>query len=92
MRAPQAYTWVAFGIGEGMSGARIFIMYADGKGNVTVSARKSTGHVQPRQDGTLQKGLVLLGGSGVEGGQMTANFKGRFDLVFREGRRENGGL
>ena len=52
------------------------MMYADGKGNVTVSARKGTGHTQPRQDDGLQKGVVLLAGSGVSGGQMTANFKG----------------
>jgi hypothetical protein len=58
-----------------MSGANIFVMYADGAGNVTVSARKGTGHVMPQhQTGTK---LELLAGSGVvdNGQTMLANVR-----------------
>lgn len=61
-----------------MKGARIFVLYSDGKGNVTVSARRGVAHVQPENDATLQKGVELLAGSGIVGDEMIANLKGTF--------------
>jgi hypothetical protein len=44
-----------------MAQATIFVMYADGKGNVTVSGRAGGGgHVMPRLDEDLMKGVTLL--------------------------------
>ena len=57
-----------------MAGASIFVMYADGTGNVTISARDGgQGHVEPQQDSSLQSGVTLLAGSGIVNGKMVAN-------------------
>lgn len=57
-----------------MAGATIFVMYADGTGNVTISARDGgQGHVEPQHDSTIQSGVTLLAGSGIVGGNMIAN-------------------
>jgi len=62
------------GIGSGMTGALIFIIYPDSSGkNVTVSPRLGTGHVEPSPDSDIK--VSLLSGSGVDGDTMTANFK-----------------
>jgi hypothetical protein len=58
-------------MGTGMSGAHIFVMYADGTGNVTISARDGVGHVQPLLDSSLESGVTLLAGSGDDGTTMT---------------------
>jgi hypothetical protein len=59
-----------------MAQATIFVMYADGKGNVTVSGRAGGGgHVMPRLDEDLMKGVTLLEGTGILGGKMVANVK-----------------
>lgn len=59
-----------------MSGSTIFVMYADGTGNVTISARDGGGgHVEPTPDSTVQAGVTLLAGSGIVGSQMIANVK-----------------
>lgn len=59
-----------------MAGATIFVMYADGNGNVTISARDGgIGHVEPTTDSTIQAGVTLLAGSGIVGSQMIANVK-----------------
>ncbi len=74
LSAPTSYQWVGLGIGEQMAGATIFVMYADGQGNVTISARDGNqGHVEPVQDPTLQSGVTLLAGSGIVDGNMVAN-------------------
>ncbi|KAI0196159.1 hypothetical protein EV127DRAFT_124259 [Xylaria flabelliformis] len=73
LKAPTSYSWVALGTGTMMSGANIFVMYADGAGNVTVSARKGTGHVMPQHQTETQ--LELLAGSGIDGDTMMANVK-----------------
>lgn len=55
-----------------MAGATIFVMYADGNGNVTISGRAGgQGEVEPKFDSSVD--LTLLAGSGVSGGVMTAN-------------------
>ncbi|CAG8955448.1 hypothetical protein HYFRA_00010314 [Hymenoscyphus fraxineus] len=73
LSAPTSYSWVGLGIGEQMAGASIFVMYADGNNNVTISGRAGRGHVQPQVDNTLQGGLTLLEGSGIVNGKMIAN-------------------
>jgi hypothetical protein len=76
LTAPTSYEWVGLGIGTDMSGATIFVMYADGTGNVTLSARDGgAGHVEPQWDSALQKGITLLEGSGIVGGNMVANVR-----------------
>ncbi len=61
------------GIGHGMAGAKIFVMYADGTGNVTISPRSGIGHVMPLYNPAAQ--VTLLAGSGISNGVMTANVK-----------------
>jgi hypothetical protein len=56
-----------------MTGATIFVTYADGTGNVTISPRTGVGHVMPLFNPDAQ--VTLLEGSGVSNGVMTANFK-----------------
>ncbi|RDW70373.1 hypothetical protein BP5796_08770 [Coleophoma crateriformis] len=72
IQAPSSYSWAGMGIGSAMAGATIFVMYADGNGNVTISGRNGgQGHVEPQVDSSLD--LTLLAGSGISGGVMTAN-------------------
>jgi Cytochrome domain of cellobiose dehydrogenase len=74
LSAPTSYQWVGLGIGEQMQGATIFVMYANGLGNVTISARDGDqGHVEPAPDSSLQSGVTLLAGSGVVNGRLIAN-------------------
>ncbi|KAE8441765.1 hypothetical protein EG329_004323 [Mollisiaceae sp. DMI_Dod_QoI] len=76
LSASTSYQWVGLGIGSQMSGSTIFVMYTDGKGNVTLSARDGgSGHVEPTADSTIQAGITLLEGSGVVNGKMIANVK-----------------
>lgn len=57
-----------------MSGSNMFVMYQDGKGNVTISPRAGTFHTPPSQDTSSNAAkLTLLAGSGVSGNTMTAN-------------------
>ncbi|KAG9231309.1 integral membrane protein-like protein [Amylocarpus encephaloides] len=74
MSAPESYNWVGLGTGSAMRNSMIFLMYADGTGNVTISGRAGgRGHVQPILDEELMKGVTLLAGSGIVGGRMVAN-------------------
>ncbi|PVH77590.1 iron reductase domain protein [Cadophora sp. DSE1049] len=75
LEAPTSYQWVALGIGSQMAGASIFVMYADGNGNITLSGRRGTGQIEPRADSTLQAGLELLEGTGIANGMMVANVR-----------------
>lgn len=74
MRASTRYSWVAMGQGTGMPGANIFVMYADGRGNVTVSPRAGRGQFMPQFDSNVR--IRLLAGSGIssDGQTMVANF------------------
>lgn len=71
--APTSYQWVAVGIGSGMSGSQMFVIYQDGNGNVTLSPRAGTGHVEPKY--SANSGVDLIDGSGVSGSEMTANIR-----------------
>lgn len=74
LSAPTTYSWVGLGIGSSqMAGASMFIMYADGAGNVTVSPRLGTGEVQPQYSASSAADITLLSGSGVTDGKMIAN-------------------
>ncbi|KAK5628249.1 hypothetical protein RRF57_003964 [Xylaria bambusicola] len=75
LRAPTTYSWVAFGTGQQMRGANIFVMYANGNGNVTVSPRYGTGHSEPEHQTDTH--IKLLAGSGIvdNGNTMLANIQ-----------------
>ncbi|TPX16734.1 uncharacterized protein E0L32_003675 [Thyridium curvatum] len=67
--APASYEWVALGTGSRMAGSNMFVMYQDGRGNVTVSPRAGANHVMPRVDASATGAkLTLLAGSGVVAG------------------------
>ncbi|OLN88565.1 hypothetical protein CCHL11_01979 [Colletotrichum chlorophyti] len=71
MTAPSSYQWVSLGTGSTMSNSNMFLMYADGNGNVTISPRTARGHQMPQL--SQNTNLELLAGSGVQNGRMTAN-------------------
>ncbi|CCD50291.1 similar to integral membrane protein [Botrytis cinerea T4] len=74
LSAPDTYQWAALGIGRTMAGAYMYIMYSDGNGNVTISARAGgQGHVEPKVTGGPGSQVQLLEGSGITGGVMRAN-------------------
>lgn len=76
LQAPSTYQWAGLGIGTQMAGATIFMMYPNGNGNVTISAREGgTGEVEPQFNSSLMAGVTLLEGSGITGGLMRANVK-----------------
>ncbi|KAK6353196.1 hypothetical protein TWF696_005181 [Orbilia brochopaga] len=69
----SAKGWLGVGIGTRMAGALMFIVYpGSGGANVTVSPRLSSGQVAPHY--YPQTDVVMLEGSGVQDGQMTALF------------------
>lgn len=61
------------GIGKQMNGADMFVMYANGNGNVTLSTRRGLNHIMPEYNS--KSGVELLAGSGVSNGQMVANVR-----------------
>ncbi|KAK2596736.1 hypothetical protein QQS21_006191 [Conoideocrella luteorostrata] len=73
LRAPTSYSWVGLGIGSRMEGADMFIMYENGKGNVTLSTRQGLNHIMPTYK--EKTGVELLAGSGVIDGHMVANIR-----------------
>ncbi|KAJ6263732.1 hypothetical protein Dda_2302 [Drechslerella dactyloides] len=70
---PSSKQWIALGQGQRMAGAHIYVVYADGKGNVTVSPRLGTGHIEPQFNSDAR--VTLLAGSGIVNGQMVANVR-----------------
>jgi len=76
IKAPSSFQWVALGTGSGMAGSSIFLMYQDGKGNMTLSPRLGVTYSEPQVDtSSTAARLTLLAGSGVseDGSTMTAN-------------------
>lgn len=60
-------SWGAFGFGESMDNALMFVVYADEGGNgITVSPRLSTGHVMPQHTSNI--GFTVLPESGIING------------------------
>ena len=77
IQGPSSKQWLSLGQGKrGMSGANIFVIYADSTGsNVTLSPRLGRGNFQPSADTAAQ--VSLLDGSGIADGKMTANIRCR---------------
>lgn len=73
LRAPTSYSWVAFGTGQAMADSNMFVMYANGADNVTISPRTGTGHTMPLYNAITQ--MELLEGSGIDNGVMIANVR-----------------
>ncbi|EAW15302.1 cytochrome and DOMON domain-containing protein [Aspergillus clavatus NRRL 1] len=73
IQAPSTVQWVALGQGDQMAGARIFLVYASSRTNVTVSPRTGTGHVPPEFDPEIP--ISLLSGTGINDGVLTARFE-----------------
>ncbi|KAK1730858.1 hypothetical protein CaCOL14_002942 [Colletotrichum acutatum] len=73
MSAPTSYQWISLGTGSSMSNANMFLMYADGNGNVTISPRTARGHNMPTLSSSTT--LELLSGSGIVNGNMVANVR-----------------
>ncbi|KAF4594669.1 Carbohydrate-binding domain family 9-like protein [Ophiocordyceps camponoti-floridani] len=73
LQAPTTYRWVGLGIGSQMRGADMFVVYASGSDNVTLSTRRGTGHAPPQP--AERSDVVLDEGSGISDGVMTANVR-----------------
>ncbi|RMZ91089.1 hypothetical protein DV736_g1672, partial [Chaetothyriales sp. CBS 134916] len=62
--APASISWAAFGFGDQMDGALIFVVYAsDDEQSVVVSPRLGLGHVEPQHTDDVT--VVLFSGSGI---------------------------
>ncbi|EHA54359.1 hypothetical protein MCOR27_001515 [Pyricularia oryzae] len=76
LKAPASYDWVALGTGSTMANCNIFLVYKDGRGNLTVSPRRGTRYTPPTLDqSSTAARLTLLAGSGISGDVMTANLR-----------------
>jgi hypothetical protein len=74
LKAPSGTQWIGLGQGNSMVGANIFMVYTAGDGNVTLSPRSGTGHIQPTFNSAAK--VSLLEGSGVlSDGSMVANVR-----------------
>lgn len=73
LSGPTSYQWFALGIGTEMAGSTIFVTYADGNGNVTISPRNGLGEFMPLFNQAAQ--VTLLAGSGISNGRMIANVR-----------------
>ena len=74
MVAPSGTQWLGLGQGRGMAGSNMFIMYASGSNNITLSPRLGIGEFQPDVNPAAQ--LTLLEGTGISSeGVMTANIR-----------------
>ena len=73
LSGPTSLSWIGLGQGSGMAEANIFVVYTNGKGNVTVSPRLGTGYVEPKHDTAAN--ITLLEGLGVVNGRMVANVR-----------------
>lgn len=84
LNASTDYSWVALGIGTGMEGAGIFLLYPDGDGNITLSTRAGEYHVMPEY--TERPKTSLMEGSGIVDGRIVANIRcGDCDSLNLEG-------
>ncbi|KAH0548563.1 hypothetical protein GP486_007893 [Trichoglossum hirsutum] len=64
LEGPIGNSWLAVGAGDQMAGSLIFVVYAaQDNGNVTLSPRIGTGHVEPSFDEDID--VDLLDGSGI---------------------------
>ncbi|TVY94250.1 hypothetical protein LAWI1_G000705, partial [Lachnellula willkommii] len=71
---PANMSWIGLGQGTQMTGANIFMIYANSAGtNVTLSPRSGIGEKPPTTDSAAS--VTLLDGSGISNGTMKANVK-----------------
>ncbi|KAI5456672.1 hypothetical protein BGZ63DRAFT_417644 [Mariannaea sp. PMI_226] len=75
IKAPTSYSWVALGTGSRMDGSKMFIVYTDGNGNVTLSPRTGRGHNEPEY--SSDKDVELIEGSKASSSEMVANIRCR---------------
>jgi Cytochrome domain of cellobiose dehydrogenase len=69
---PATSSWVAFGFGDSMSDALMFVAYeADNRTGVTLSPRLGDGHVMPEHTDSVK--ITILPGSGVENNVFSVN-------------------
>ncbi|KAJ5805315.1 hypothetical protein N7474_011202 [Penicillium riverlandense] len=74
LKSTSPVQWFAWGQGDQMQGANIFVVYVSGdNNNVTVSPRLGEGHFEPRYNRDAR--VSLLDGSGVRDGTITANIR-----------------
>jgi Cytochrome domain of cellobiose dehydrogenase len=74
MVAPSGTQWLGLGQGKRMAGANMFVMYASGRNNITLSPRLGRDEIQPNINQEAQ--LSLLEGTGISSdGIMTANIR-----------------
>lgn len=72
IQGPASKSWIALGQGSLMRGSQMFIIYANAAGtNVTLSPRLGSGHREPSAE--TDRNALLLAGSGIANGNMTAN-------------------
>ncbi|KAK3702182.1 hypothetical protein LTR37_015014 [Vermiconidia calcicola] len=83
---PTSYSWIGLGQGSQMAGSNIFVIYSDGSGNVTLSARRGEGHFEPEHDTSAN--VSLLEGSGISNGRMVANVLCRNCQQWQGGRAD----
>ncbi|RMZ78317.1 hypothetical protein DV737_g3934, partial [Chaetothyriales sp. CBS 132003] len=70
--APASTSWAAFGFGDQMDGALIFVVYASEDGeSVTVSPRLGLGHVEPQHTDDVT--VALFDGSGITNNVFNVN-------------------
>jgi hypothetical protein len=77
---PSSYAWIGMGTGSSMTGSNMFIIYQSSSGtNVTLSARKGSGHDMPGVDSSAV--VSLMDGSGISNNQMIANIRCKSGLI-----------
>ncbi|KAF3940665.1 hypothetical protein ABW19_dt0207261 [Dactylella cylindrospora] len=86
IKGPTSKQWIALGQGTRMAGANIFVIYADGSGNVTISPRSGQGNFEPQFNSDAQ--IELLDGSGIVGDEMIANIRCENCLSWSGGEME----
>ena len=85
--APSGTQWAAFGQGSSMSGSNMFVVYASGDNNVTVSPRLGTGHRMP--DFNSNAKISVLEGTGVlPDGSLVANVRCDSCLSWSDGEMD----
>ncbi|KAF2653885.1 iron reductase domain protein [Lophiostoma macrostomum CBS 122681] len=77
IQTSSSYSWIALCIGDSMVNSTMFIIYADGKGNVTLSTRTAFDYNMPKYKAPYDSEVqaTLLEGSEEVGGNITANIR-----------------
>jgi hypothetical protein len=73
MKGPSDLQWLAVGEGSLMLDSNMFVIYASGNNNITLSPRLGPNHTPPLFNPEAR--VSLLAGSGISNGVMTANIR-----------------